>query len=177
MLVETLPSTIVRYPDSRLRRKCEPIEVFDESLAALVERMFEIMHRGRGVGLAAPQVGVSRFLFIANPTGNPEDNAVYVNPTLSELVGAVEAEEGCLSFPDVNATIRRAKTCRIQAQDLSGNPIDQVGEGLIARIWQHEFDHLQGRLIVDRMNATDKIANKKLLTDLEASYRRRSKKR
>lgn len=177
MLVESLPSFIVRYPDPRLRRECAPIEVFDESLAALVERMFEMMLRGQGVGLAASQVGVSRLLFVANPTGKPEDNAVYINPILSDLVGTVEAEEGCLSFPDVRANIRRAKRCRIQAQDLAGNPIDRVGEDLIARIWQHETDHLYGRLIVDRMNDTDKIANKKLLTDLESSYRSRSKKR
>ena len=177
MLVETLPLSIVRYPDPRLRRRCEPIEVFDESLAALVRRMFEIMGREKGVGLAAPQVGVSRLLFIANPTGQPEDETVYVNPRLSELVGSVECEEGCLSFPDIRAAVRRARKCRIQAQDLSGNPIDRVGEDLIARIWQHEMDHLEGRLIIDRMNPTDKIANKKLLTDLEASYRRRAKRK
>jgi peptide deformylase len=177
MLVETLPLSIVRYPDPRLRRECEPIEEFDESLAALVRRMFEIMAREKGVGLAAPQVGLSRLLFVANPTGRPEDEAVYVNPRLSDLVGSVEGEEGCLSFPDIRAVVRRARRCRIQAQDLSGNPIDQVGEDLVARIWQHEMDHLEGRLIVDRMDPTDKIANKKLLTDLEASYGRRSKKR
>lgn len=177
MLVETLPSSIVRYPDPRLRRKCAPIEVFDESLAALVERMFEMMLRGQGVGLAAPQVGISRLLFVANPTGKPEDNAVYINPILSDLVGTVEAEEGCLSFPDVRANIRRAKRCRIQAQDLAGNPIDHVGEGLVARIWQHEMDHLNGRLIVDHMDFADKLANKKSLSDLEASYRKRAKRR
>lgn len=177
MLVETLPSMIVRYPDPRLRRKCEPISVFDDSLAALVERMFQIMLRDRGVGLAAPQVGLSCSLFVANPTGNPQDNAVYINPKLSELVGSVEGEEGCLSFPDVKANIRRARRCRIQAQDLAGNPIDQIGEDLVARIWQHEMDHLDGRLIVDHMNFADRLANKKSLSDLEASYRKRAKRR
>jgi peptide deformylase len=177
MLTETLPTSIVRYPDPRLRRKCKPVEVFDESLAALVERMFEIMRKERGVGLAAPQVGVSRLFFICNPTGKPEDDAVYINPRLSDLVGAVEAEEGCLSFPEIHATVRRARRCRIQAQDLAGQPIDQVGEDLVSRIWQHEMDHLEGRLIVDRMNDTDKIANKKLLSDLEVDYRSHSKKK
>jgi peptide deformylase len=177
MLVETLPTSIIRYPDPRLRRKCEPVETFDDSLNALVERMFEIMGRDRGVGLAAPQVGVSRLLFICNPAGKPEDKLVYVNPRLSDLVGVVEGEEGCLSFPDVKATIRRAKRCRIQAVDLAGNPVDHTGEGLIARIWQHEMDHLEGRLIIDRMDDTDKIANKRILTDLEAEYRKRSTKR
>jgi len=170
MLVETLPKSIIRYPDPRLRRKCEPVTVFDDSLNALVERMFEIMGRDRGVGLAAPQVGVSRLLFVCNPTGNPQDNLVYINPELSDLVGAVESEEGCLSFPDVKAAIRRAKRCRIQAVDLAGNPIDHTGEGLIARIWQHEMDHLEG-------NDTDKIANKRILADLEAEYRNSARKK
>ena len=177
MLVETLPTSIVRYPDPRLRRKCEPVESFDDSLNALVERMFEIMRKDRGVGLAAPQVGVSRLLFICNPTGKPEDDLVYINPVLSDLIGAVENEEGCLSFPDLKANIRRAKRCRIQAVDLAGNPVDHTGEGLIARIWQHEMDHLEGRLIIDRMNDTDKIANKRILTDLETDYRSRAGKK
>lgn len=176
MLVETLPKRIVRYPDPRLRRECEPIEVFDESLAALVERMYQMMAQERGVGLAAPQVGISRLLFVCNPTGKPEDNAVYINPKLSGLIGSVEGEEGCLSFPDVRAMVRRARKCRIEAQNLDGSSFEQVGEDLIARIWQHETDHLHGRLIVDRMNETDKIANKKLLGDLETDYRKRTKK-
>ncbi len=177
MLVNTLPTRIVRYPDPRLRRRCEPVETFDESLAALAERLFQIMREDRGVGLAASQVGISRLLFVCNPTGKPEDDAVYVNPTLSDLVGLVEHEEGCLSLPDVRAVIRRARKCRIQAVDLAGRPIDRVGEDLVARIWQHEMDHLEGRLIIDRMNGTDKIANKKLLADLEADYRNHAAKK
>lgn len=177
MLVKALPTRIVRYPDPRLRRKCEPIETFDESLAALAMRMLELMRSKQGVGLAAPQVGVSRLLFVCNPTGRPEDDAVYVNPRLSDLVGAIECEEGCLSLPDVKAVIRRARKCRIQAVDLAGRPIDRVGEDLVARIWQHEMDHLEGRLIVDRMNGTDQIANKRVLAELEADYRRRTAKK
>jgi peptide deformylase len=177
MLVEALPSEIVRYPDPRLRRKCRPVEAFDESLAALIERMFDIMRRERGVGLAAPQVGVSRLLFVCNPTGKPEDDLVYINPKLSDLVGAAENEEGCLSLPEVKVTIRRAKRCHIQAVDAAGQPVEHTGEDLIARIWQHEMDHLEGRLIIDRMNGTEKIANKKMLSDLERDYRKATKRK
>lgn len=176
MIVDTLPTQIVRYPDPQLRRKCEPIEVFDESLAALAGRMLELMKSGRGLGLAGPQVGVCRRIFVCNPTGEPEDDQVYVNPELSDLLGATEAEEGCLSLPEVNVMMRRARRCRIKAFDVTGQPIEAEGQDLPARIWQHETDHLDGGLIIDRMNATDRIANKKTLAQLEADYHQSKKK-
>ncbi len=176
MLVETLPTRIVLYPDPCLRKKCEPITVFDDALAELAQRMLELMHAGHGVGLAGPQVGVCRRLFVANPTGEPGDDRVFVNPVLSDLAGSVEAEEGCLSIPEVHVQVRRARICRVQAFDVTGQPFALEGEDLPARIWQHETDHLDGRLIIDRMNATDQIANKKPLAELEARYRRKKAK-
>ena len=176
MIVETPPKRIIRYPDPCLRRKCEPIEVFDESLAALAQRMLDLMEQGNGIGLAGPQVGVCRRLFVCNPTGEAGDEHVYVNPELSDLTGRVEAEEGCLSLPEVQVTMRRARRCRIRAFDVAGRPIEAEAEDLLARIWQHETDHLDGGLIIDRMNGTDKIANKKTLAQLEADYRKSTKK-
>lgn len=173
MPVETLPSQIVHYPDPRLRKKCVSIEQFDHSVAALAERMLQIMHEGRGVGLAGPQVGVCRRIFTCNPTGEPEDDLVLINPELSDLTGAAEAEEGCLSIPDVLVTVRRAQRCCLRAFDVHGQPIELQAEDLLARIFQHETDHLDGRLIIDMMNGTDRIANKKRLAELEARYRRR----
>lgn len=177
MVVDTLPIEIIKYPDPRLRRKSALIEEFDDSVAGLAQRMLELMHAGRGVGLAAPQVGISRRIIVCNPTGQPEDDLVLVNPVLSDLVGAVEAEEGCLSVPEILVKIRRGRKCRIDACDVQGNPFAMEGEDLLARIWQHEIDHLDGRLIIDRMNETDKIAYKKRLADLEGEFRRKSRKR
>lgn len=176
MAQDTLPARIVCYPDPRLRQTCKPVEVFDERLAALVERMCELMKKGPGVGLAGPQVGIARRLFVCNPTGNDDDNRVYINPELIDLVGNVEGEEGCLSLPDIRVGIRRGRVCTIRAQNLKGEVFEQVSEDLLARIWQHETDHLDGRLIIDRMNTTDRLANKKLLAQLEKDYYALAKK-
>lgn len=170
MSVDPLPSRIIHYPDPRLRRACAPVEEFDEGTAALAERMLQLMEAGNGVGLAGPQAGVCLRIFVANPTGEPEDAQVLINPELTDLTGAAEAEEGCLSLPDIRVVIRRARRCRIRAQDVTGRTFEMEGEGLIARIWQHETDHLDGRLIIDRMDATDKIANRKKIAELEAKF-------
>ena len=172
MLIETLPDSVVRYPDPRLRQRCEPIETFDASVSALVDRMLEIMKEGDGVGLAGPQVGICRRLFVANPTGEPEDARVFINPELSDLTGSIEAEEGCLSLPEIHCLRRRARRCRIRARDATGQPFEIEGEDLLARICQHENDHLDGRLIIDRMDATDRIANKKQIAWLEAEFKK-----
>lgn len=176
MTVDTLPNQIVRYPDPRLRAKCDPIEDFDGSLAALARRMLELMHAGNGVGLAGPQVGVCRRIFVCNPTGEPDDDRVFVNPELFDLVGATEAEEGCLSIPDVHVTVRRAKRCKIRAFDVAGAEFVSDGEDLLARIFQHEVSHLDGGLIIDVMNGADQIANKKAIVQLEGQYRKSAKR-
>jgi len=175
MVVDTLPTGIVIYPDPRLRRVCRPFDRLDESVEALGRRMLQIMHEGQGIGLAGPQVGVLRRIFVCNPTGDPQDDRIFVNPELYDLSGAVEGQEGCLSIPEVTVTVRRARRCRIRAVDPSGQPVDCEGEGLIARVWQHECDHLDGGLIIDRMNASDRIANKRILADLEERWVRSSR--
>ncbi len=170
-MADPLPSKIILYPDPCLRAKCAPVEQFDDHLAALAQRMLELMKTHRGVGLAGPQVGILRRIFVCSPTGEPGDDHVYVNPELSNLAGSEEGEEGCLSLPEVQVLVRRGRTCTLEARDVTGQPIEETGQNLLARIWQHETDHLDGTLIIDRMNPTDKIANKKLLTQLEADYR------
>jgi peptide deformylase len=162
---------IIIYPDPRLRKACKPVEQFDKDLAALAERMIELMHEAKGVGLAAPQVGVLQRLFVCNTTGEPNDNRVFVNPTLTDLTGDVESEEGCLSIPDVTVPIRRANACVIEAQDLSGKRITFQAADLPARCWQHECDHLDGRLIIDRMSETDRIAQRRTLKQLESQFK------
>jgi peptide deformylase len=162
--------TIVHYPDPALRKTCQPITGFGEDLAAFARRMLELMHAGRGIGLAAPQVGVLKRLFVMNHTGDPKDDMVFVNPEIRDMHGSREAEEGCLSLPEIYVQVRRATRCRIVAQDVEGNPINLEGEDLLCRVWQHETDHLNGILVLDRMGPSDKIATKKRLKELEAAY-------
>jgi peptide deformylase len=162
---------IIRWPDPRLKKKSEPVSAFDEDLRQLAARMFELMRECKGVGLAAPQVGVNVRLFVVNPTGKPEDDHVYVNPVLTEAEGDEEGEEGCLSLPEINVQVTRpTSNVRMQAQDLSGRPFVQVGSGFITRIWQHENDHLNGILILDRMGAVAKLTHRKRLKELEDEY-------
>ncbi|HEV2293790.1 MAG TPA: peptide deformylase [Tepidisphaeraceae bacterium] len=162
---------IILYPDPRLKKVSAPVTSFDDDLKQLAARMFELMRANRGVGLAAPQVGINTRLFVMNPTGEPQDDRVYVNPSLSEPAGSEEAEEGCLSLPGIHVNIDRVKSMRMQAQDLEGNPIDQVETGYVARIWQHEFDHLNGTLLTDRMGAVAKMTHRRVLKELEEKYR------
>src|SRR5215468_4923883 len=100
---------IILWPDPRLRKVSSPVEAFDESLKALTDRMFQLMREHRGVGLAAAQVGINLRLFVMNATGKPEDDAIYVNPVLTEAEGEEEGEEGCLSLPNINVNVWRAK--------------------------------------------------------------------
>ncbi len=173
MLLDTDQLPLIEYPDPRLRKRCATIDVFDDRLAALAARMIELMRRADGIGLAAPQLGVLSRLFVCNATGEPGDDRVFVNPKISPSGDTVIAEEGCLSIPEVKVNVARMRLCRIGALDLTGHPIRLDGADLVARCWQHECDHLEGRLITDRMSETDRIANRKALKALEAEYRRR----
>jgi peptide deformylase len=161
---------IIHFPDSRLRHKSLMVEKFDDDLKALVAKMFVLMREDKGVGLAAPQVGKNIRLFVMNPTGKPEDDKVYINPVLSEPEGEEESEEGCLSLPGINITVLRCKSLRIQAQDLDGKPFDQRETGYIARIWQHETDHLNGILLLNHMNPVQKLSFRKKIRELEAEF-------
>ena len=161
---------IILYPDPRLKKVSQPVEKFDEPLKHLAARMFQLMREARGVGLAAPQVGQNIRMFVMNHTGDPKDDRVYVNPQLTEAEGSEEAEEGCLSLPGLNVRIVRDKTMRMRARDLEGNDIDQVESGYIARVWQHEFDHLNGTLLTDRMGPVAKMSNRKVLKELTEKY-------
>jgi peptide deformylase len=116
-------------------------------------------------------------MFVCNPTAKPSlaDEMVLVNPVLSDLVGAVEGEEGCLSLPGVYGPVLRAAKCRVRAYDAAGNPIDRQGEDLLARIWQHETDHLDGILHIDRFGEAAKMAVRRALREMEADRDGKSK--
>jgi peptide deformylase len=162
---------IVLWPDPRLKKASKSVETFDASLKELAARMFELMREAKGVGLAAPQVGQNIRLFVMNPTGEPQDDRVYVNPLLTDGDGDEEAEEGCLSLPEIHTNVVRFKQMKLCAQDLDGNPIEETAEGFIPRIWQHEFDHLNGTLLLDRMGPVARMAARKALKELEERYR------
>jgi peptide deformylase len=168
---------IIHYPDPRLREKSAPVTDFGAPLAALIERMVDLMESGKGVGLAAPQVGVNQRFFIMSFSGKKSDLQVVANPALHEPSGSVEAEEGCLSLPGVDVRVRRAQQIRVTAQDLQGRPYELELTDLPARIVQHEYDHLNGTLIIDRMGPTDRIAMRKTLRALEDNYTSQSRGR
>ncbi|MFQ5592095.1 MAG: peptide deformylase [Phycisphaerae bacterium] len=161
---------IVRYPDPILKKTCAPVEQFGEELRGLTERMLELMKQGGGIGLAGPQVGLLIRIFVCNATGEPQDDLVCVNPHLSDLCGAGDAEEGCLSIPGVTVTMRRATKATIKACDAEGRSFVRTGLDLVARVWQHEADHLEGRLITDHMSTADEISNRRALKQLRDDY-------
>ena len=161
---------IIYWPDPRLLKMSRPVIAFDPSLRALAERMFVLMRAAKGVGLAAPQVGQNIRLFVMNPTGEPADDRVYVNPILTNADGEEDGEEGCLSLPNIHVNITRSKSIHMSARDLDDKPIEQDATGYIARIWQHEYDHLNGTLLTDRMGPVARMANRKTLSDLKADY-------
>ena len=161
---------VVFYPDPVLRVRCTPVEAFEPNLKTLADRMLVLMREANGVGLAAPQVAVPIRLFVCNATGRPEDDLICINPRFVELSGAEEREEGCLSLPGVCVVRRRALRAVLQAQDVEGRPFEVVGEEMLARVWQHESDHLDGRLITDNMSSSDEIANRRIIRQLESEY-------
>jgi peptide deformylase len=164
--------SLVLYPNPVLRAKAQPVEKITDEIQALAARMLEVMHQAPGVGLAAPQVGLRLRLFVANPTGQAGDDRVFVNPRLVQLSREMEDhEEGCLSIPDVTGIIRRPKVVTIEALDLQGQAFVLQSDQLAARVWQHESDHLDGVLIIDRMAPMDRMANQKTLRELERQAR------
>lgn len=148
---------LITYPHPTLRHCSKPIVRVDARLKELVDEMFEIMYEFRGVGLAANQVNLPIRLFIANPSGDKEEGPelVFINPVINRAKGATEAEEGCLSLPGINAHVKRNKSLFVNAYDLNGNEINAEVDGFLGRIVQHEIDHLDGVLFIDRL--TDEI--------------------
>jgi peptide deformylase len=166
---------VVLYPDPRLRAKNAPVEVFDAELAATARAMFETMYRTDGVGLAAPQVGINRRLLVYNPSGKTADPAqemVLCNPRIvAKGRETVPGKEGCLSFPEIWGQVVRPISVKVEAQDLRGQPCSLELKDWDARIFLHEFDHLDGVLFVDRMTPTDRQRNRVALEELVDRYR------
>jgi peptide deformylase len=144
---------IVKYGDPVLARPAEPVTRFDDGLKTLVADMIQTMYAAPGVGLAAPQVGVSLRLAVIDVSvgQNPDDLLVLVNPEILAAEGTQEVEEGCLSLPEFAEVVRRPAVVEVRAFDLDGREWVRKGDGLLARAFEHELDHLAGSLFVDRL--------------------------
>jgi len=163
---------ITHYPAEVLAQQARPVENIDDNIRQLVKKMTEIMIERKGVGLAAPQVGVPLRLFIISLDGTAQNVRVYINPTITPDGSLGAIEEGCLSVPGVFTKIRRYKKCKVTATDLDGNEFSDEAEGLYARALQHEYDHIEGITIVNRMTQTAKIAHRRQLKKLTENQER-----
>lgn len=146
--------TLRLYGDPVLREKAKPVTDFDDAIRQLTRDMLVIMYREEGVGLAAPQVGESLRLIVVDPDPKESEHRplTLVNPTIQDKQGQTVDEEGCLSFPDVYCDVARAERIRVQFFDLDGNERTLDADGWLARVIQHEIDHLDGVLFVDHMS-------------------------
>jgi peptide deformylase len=146
---------IVKFGNPVLEKPAESVTVFDEELKKLAEDMFESMYAARGVGLAAPQIGISRRIAVIDVTFKEDPNAkiVLVNPEIIQKQGRHSQSEGCLSIPDFRENVSRAQVVTVRAQDLNGNMFEKTGDELLARAFLHETDHLNGKLYISHISA------------------------
>ena len=162
------------YGDPILRKKAKKLEVFDENLNDILEEMIETMYLGDGVGLAAPQVGLSLRIFVMDWGEGP---LKVVNPEILEFSEEkVVDEEGCLSLPDIFEDVERSKWVKVRFQDEKGNIHERIFEDYPARIFQHEYDHLEGILFIDRISAARRARLKSKLLELMRKSRQTSKR-
>jgi peptide deformylase len=149
---------IITYPHSTLRHKSVPVKRVDAELRGMIAEMIDLMYDAKGVGLAANQVNIPLRFFVCNPTGTKgEDEFVFINPIISKPKGNAEGEEGCLSIPGLYEPVRRPEAVHVEAYDLAGNEISLDLDGFFSRVVQHETDHLDGVLFIDRLSDTAKI--------------------
>jgi peptide deformylase len=146
---------IVKYGDEVLAKKAAPITTFDGELQKLIEDMFESMYAAQGVGLAAPQIGISRHIAVIDITNgkDPKAKLVLVNPEIIAIEGRQVEEEGCLSVPGFREKVRRPAKATVRAFDRNGKEFTMTGEGLLARAFCHETDHLNGRLFLSHLSS------------------------
>jgi peptide deformylase len=163
---------ILKIGHPTLTRKADPVTAFDEGLVRLAGDMVETLHAAPGIGLAAPQVDVSRRLIVVDLSvgENPDDLIVLVNPEIVAHEGQVVCEEGCLSVPDINEKVARPYRVRVKGLDLEGRETSVEGEDMLARALCHEIDHLEGKLFIDRLSPLKRaLVKKKIRKQREAN--------
>ena len=167
--------TIVHYPHPALRHPGKPVLTIDKDLRLQIGQMMDCMYEAKGLGLAAPQVALPFQLLVMNVTGDPNQKdreEIYVNPVIVERKGTIDADEGCLSFPGLFQKIRRAKTVKVEAYNLKGELIEKVVSDLEARAWQHEIDHLNGVLFIDKMGVLARLSARSSVKSFESEFKR-----
>jgi peptide deformylase len=183
---------LVLYPDPRLRKVSTAVSQVTPELLARCRDMFPVMYEAKGIGLAAPQVGWNVRLFLMNVTGEPQDEYVLINPEILERTGTHMMEEGCLSLPDIRGKFTRPAKLKVKAltttgdalraaaDDLTKVPLTEMeleAEGLVSRCIQHELDHLDGILIIDKFSPAKKLSIKSKLRELEDEFAETSRSR
>lgn len=154
---------IIYLPDPRLRCVSEPVKHFDDQLQTLIDDMFETMYHAKGVGLAAPQIGINLRLSVVDVSGDKTQQLVLINPEIIKSEGRVEYQEGCLSVPGAYDTVFRAETVTLRAYDRTGKLFEMTADGLLGECFQHEIDHLNGKLFVDLLSPLKRsLARRKL---------------
>jgi peptide deformylase len=164
---------IIQYPHPTLRHVSKPLKRVDQELHAIVREMFDLMYAANGVGLAANQVDLPYRLFIINLQSDPaakDQERVFINPVLTSRKGNAEAEEGCLSLPGLYADVKRPERAVLNAYDLTGQEVNLELEGLFARAVQHEIDHLDGVLFIDRLSPTVEMDIRDSLIDFDVQF-------
>jgi peptide deformylase len=160
---------IVKYPDPILAKKGEPVTEFTPELAQFVEEMWDSMYAAHGIGLAAPQIGVSKQITVIDVSfkEDPDMKLVLINPEVIEKEGKQFEEEGCLSLPEIRDKVHRAARVKVRAQDVTGEWFVVEGEELLARALQHEIDHLNGILFIDRLSPLKRDIVKRKIKKLQ----------
>lgn len=158
---------VLTYPDKRLRRVSKPIEEITDDIRKKALALADLMHEARGIGIAAPQVGWPVRLLCINLSGDRRDGLIFANPEIIEKRGGkFKAEEACLSVPGISGKVERQREVKIRAMNMDGEMNEFELDGMLARCFLHEFDHLEGVLFIDRLSAAKKQAIKKKLKRL-----------
>ena len=160
---------IIEYPDPLLRRQASPVTQFNAQLAMLIEDLIQTLHATPGIGLSAPQVARSLQVMVMDLSDDKHAPDVLINPQVLSKCGLAIADESCLSIPGVTAKVMRANSIRVRAQDQTGETIEREFEGMHAVCVQHEIDHLQGKLFIDRLSRFRRFRFRHQLRSLEHS--------
>ena len=163
--------SIVKYPEPVLAKKGAPVTNFGPELAQFVDEMWASMYAAHGIGLAAPQIGVSKRITVIDVSfkERPQEKVVLINPQIIERQGKQFEEEGCLSLPEIREKVQRAARVKVRAQDVNGEFFEAEGEELLARAMQHEIDHLDGILFIDHLSTLKRDLVKRKIRKLQKS--------